>query len=128
MDKIIFSKSKLSALTHWLNVICEPNRLLLLGKIIEGVQCNCELGDSLQMAPNLISHHLAILREAGLIETERDPIDARWIYYTVNPKVMGEFSSLLSEFFDTRRIQPRQSTCGPQASEEQRLSLERMTK
>jgi len=118
----------LADFTRWLKVICEPNRLLLLEKIIEGVQCNCELGDALQMAPNLISHHLSVLRESGLVEAERDPIDARWVYYSINPKAMQELKAMFSDFFDTNRLQPRRLTCGPQMSDEQRLSLLRMTK
>ena len=128
MDKQVFSNEKLADFTRWLKVICEPNRLLLLEKIIEGVQCNCELGGALQMAPNLISHHLSVLREAGLIEAERDPVDARWVYYSINPKAMEELRLLFGEFFDTNRIQPRRLSCGPQVTEEQRLSLLRMTK
>ncbi len=128
MDKLVFSNEKIADFTRWLKVICEPNRLLLLEKIIEGVQCNCELGGALQMAPNLISHHLSVLREAGLIEAERDPVDARWVYYSINPKAMEELRSLFGDFFDTSRIQPRRLSCGPQATEEQRLSLLRMTR
>jgi ArsR family transcriptional regulator len=128
MDKLFFSNEKLVDFARWLKVICEPNRLLLLEKIIDGVQCNCELGDSLQMAPNLISHHISVLREAGLIEAERDPVDARWVYYSINPKAMEELRSQFGDFFDTHRIQPRRLTCGPQANEEHRQSLLRMTK
>ncbi len=128
MDKLVFSNESLADLTRWLKVIGEPNRLLLLEKIIEGVQCNCELGDALQMAPNLISHHLSVLRDAGLIEAERDPVDGRWVYYSINLKAMDELRSLFGNFFDTYRIQPRRLSCGPQASESQRLSLLRMTK
>lgn len=128
MDKSVFSNEQLADFARWLKVICEPNRLLLLEKIIEGVQCNCELGDALQMAPNLISHHLSVLREAGLIETERDPVDGRWVYYSVNLKAMEEIRQIFGDFFDTSRLQPRRLTCGPQTTEEQRLSLLRMTK
>ncbi len=115
MANPIFSNAQLTDLTRWLKVICEPNRLLLLEKIIDGVQCNCELGDALQLAPNLISHHLSVLREAGLIDAERDPIDARWVYYSINPKAMEELRLLFGDFFDPGRIQPRRLTCGPQA-------------
>ena len=128
MEQLVFSNDQIADLARWLKVIGEPNRLLLLEKIIEGVQCNCELGDATQMAPNLISHHLSVLREAGLIETERDPIDGRWIYYSINPKAMEMLRSLFGNFFDTARIQPRRLTCGPQWTEEQRLSLLRMTR
>ena len=128
MDKSVFSNEQLTDLARWLKVICEPNRLLLLEKIIEGVQCNCELGDALQMAPNLISHHLSVLREAGLIEAERDPVDARWVYYSVNLKAMEDLRQIFGDFFDTTRIQPRRLTCGPQITDDQRLSLLRMAK
>jgi ArsR family transcriptional regulator len=128
MDKPVFSNVQIVELSRWLKVLGEPNRLLLLEKIIEGVQCNCEMGDALQMAPNLISHHLSVLRDAGLIETERDPADARWVYYSINPKAMQQLRSLFGDFFDTHRIQPRRLSCGPQATEEQRPSLLRMIK
>jgi ArsR family transcriptional regulator len=113
MDKAGFSKEQVTDLARWLKVLAEPNRLLLLDQIIEGVQCNCELGDALQMAPNLISHHLSVLREAGLVNVERDPIDGRWVYYSVNLQVLAEFRQALSAFFDPERIQPRQTVCGP---------------
>jgi ArsR family transcriptional regulator, arsenate/arsenite/antimonite-responsive transcriptional repressor len=123
MDQQVLSNERLADLARWLKVICEPNRLLLLEKIIEGVQCNCELGDATQMAPNLVSHHLSVLREAGLIETERDPIDARWVYYSVNLKAMEELKALFGDFFNTDRLQPRRLSCGPQALVDPRLKL-----
>lgn len=128
MDNTGFTNDQVMNLTRWLKVICEPNRLMLLEKIIQGVQCNCELGDALQMAPNLISHHLGVLREAGLVNVERDPIDARWIYYSINLKAMEELKQIIGAFFDPERLQPRRLTCGPQTTEEQRSSLLRMTK
>jgi len=123
MDKQIFSNEQLSDLARWLKVICEPRRLLLLEKIIEGVQCNCDIGDALLMAPNLTSHHLGILREAGLVDVERDSVDARWVYYSVNLKAMKELMDVFGDFFDPDRIQPRRSSCGPQAMDDHRLKL-----
>src|SRR5512133_3713647 len=103
MDKAIFSKEQVTDLARWLKVLAEPNRLLLLEQIIEGVQCNCELGAALQMAPNLISHHLSVLREAGLVNVERDPNEARWAYYSVNLKPLEEFRQACNAFFDPGR-------------------------
>ncbi|MFU8827390.1 MAG: ArsR/SmtB family transcription factor [Brevefilum sp.] len=96
-----------------LKILSEPNRLRILEKIISGVQCNCELGSALEMAPNLISHHLSILRDADLIETERDPLDARWVYYSINVSKLEEIRTVLNLFFDPGRIKPRLLTCGP---------------
>jgi len=127
MNAKTFSSDDLIKSAQWLKIICEPNRLMLLEKIIEGIHCNCELGQALQIAPNLISHHLSVLREAGLISAERDPVDNRWVYYSINPVMMDDLKAFFTDFFDKDRIQPRGATCGPQITEEQRQSLLRMT-
>lgn len=105
--------TNLQQLAKWLKVLAEPNRLLIFNFLMEGVQCNCELGDGLQMAPNLISHHLRVLREAGLIDVERDPLDARWMYYSINRQALDALNQAWGTFFDPQRIKPRRLTCGP---------------
>ncbi len=104
----------LNQMAKWLKVLAEPNRLLIFHLLTEGVQCNCELGDHLQMAPNLISHHLRVLREAGLIDVERDAVDARWMYYSINRRALEALNQAWGTFFDPQRIRPRRLTCGPQ--------------
>ena len=88
----------LNQMANWLKVLAEPNRLLIFHLLMEGVQCNCELGDGLQMAPNLISHHLRVLREAGLVDVERDALDARWMYYSINRKALEELNHAWGTF------------------------------
>jgi ArsR family transcriptional regulator len=105
----------LEMLAERLKVLAEPKRLLIFNLLMEGVQCNCELGDALQMAPNLISHHLSKLREVGLVNVERDVVDSRWVYYSVNRAALEELNAAFGAFFDPNRIQPRRLTCGPQA-------------
>ncbi len=80
------------------------------------MQCNCELGDYLDMAPNLISHHLSVLRKAGLVDVARDAVDARWIYYSLNRAALDALNAAFGAFFDPARIQPRRAVCGPQGS------------
>jgi ArsR family transcriptional regulator len=103
-------------LIGWLKVLSEPNRLALLDLIIQGAHCNCDLSEEIGIAPNLISHHLGVLRESGLVNSERDPLDARWIYYTVNPDALEQLNAILGQFLNPERIQPRRLTCGPQAN------------
>ena len=114
----------LERMAKWLKVLAEPNRLLIFNFLMEGVQCNCELGSGLDMAPNLISHHLRVLREAGLIDVERDAQDARWMYYSINRQALEELNQAWGTFFDPERIKPRRLTCGPQG-EFIRLDLEK---
>src|SRR5512139_776763 len=116
MKGIARPPTNLQVLADRLKVIAEPKRLLILHMLIEGVQCNCELGDALQMPPNLISHHLRILRQAGLVNVERDALDARWVYYSVNRQALDEMNVVFGLFFDPRRIKPRRLTCGPQGT------------
>ena len=106
--------ANLESLANRIKVLAEPRRLLIFNLLMEGVQCNCELGSALEMAPNLISHHLNVLRQAGLVEIERDRQDARWIYYSINRAALVELNATLGAFFDPARIQPRRPSCGPQ--------------
>jgi len=116
VDRIARPPTNLQTLADRLKVLAEPKRLLILYLLIEGVQCNCELGEELDMPPNLISHHLRVLREAGLVDVERDALDARWIYYSVNREALGELNEVFGLFFDPGRIKPRRPTCGPQGA------------
>lgn len=115
MSKVPSPPVNLKVLAGTLKVLAEPKRLLILNLLMEGVQCNCELGDALEMAPNLISHHLSVLRDAGLVDAERDDVDSRWMYYSVNRRKLQELQSTFGTFFDADRIQPRRLTCGPKA-------------
>jgi ArsR family transcriptional regulator, arsenate/arsenite/antimonite-responsive transcriptional repressor len=108
--------TNLQNLADRLKVLAEPKRLLILNLLMEGVQCNCELGDYLDMGPSLISHHLRVLREAGLVDMERDALDGRWIYYSVNDEALIELNEAFGLFFDPARIKPRHAACGPQGN------------
>ena len=116
MEEVKAPSTNLQVLADQLKVLSEPKRLLIFHLLMEGVQCNCELGEHLDMAPNLISHHLRVLREAGLIDMERDAVDGRWIYYSVNTQALEKLNLTFGLFFDPQRIKPRRLTCGPQGT------------
>jgi ArsR family transcriptional regulator len=60
----------------------DPARLAILERLAEGTRCLCELRDDLAMAPNLLSYHMRILREAGFVSGERR---GRRIDYRLEP-------------------------------------------
>jgi ArsR family transcriptional regulator len=105
-----------------LKALGEPKRLLILHLLMEGVQCNCELGDALDLPPNLVSHHLRILREAGLVSVERDLLDSRWAYYSVDRAKLGALRASFTSLVDPGRIKQRRPNCGPRVSSD-RLPL-----
>ncbi len=94
-------------------VLGDPTRFAIFDMLMKGVQCNCEICDNLGIPMNLASHHLRTLRDAGLVNSKRDPNDARWIYYSVNEDAIRTLRKGLSAFFDPTRIQPRAPACGP---------------
>ena len=100
-------------LVRCFKALSDPTRLSVFNLLMEGVQCNCEISDRLGLSLSLISHHTRILRESGLIRRERDPDDARWIYYSVDEASLATLNEAMGRFLDAERIQPRQPSCGP---------------
>jgi ArsR family transcriptional regulator len=73
----------------------DPVRLRLLSLIAShegGEACVCDLTDVFDLTGPTISHHLKVLREAGLISGERR---GTWIYYRVQPDLLGRLSQVL---------------------------------
>jgi len=52
----------------------------------------CELTPLFDVSQPTVSHHLKVLREAGLVGVERRGL---WAYYYVNPDALEEISSWL---------------------------------
>lgn len=96
-----------------LKVLADPNRLRIFAELMRGDTCNCELVERLGIPANLLSHHLKVLSEAGLVTARRDRIDGRWIYYSVDRKAADGWRRYLNDLFDTTRIQER-VLCGPE--------------
>src|SRR5580704_16766186 len=75
--------------------VADPVRLRLLSLIAchdGGESCVCDLLEAFDMTAPSVSYHLKILREAGLISSERR---GTWVYYRVNPDVMTRMSAVL---------------------------------
>jgi ArsR family transcriptional regulator len=74
----------------------DPVRLRLLSLIAShagGEACVCDLTGEFDVSQPTISHHLRVLREAGLIDCERR---GTWVYYWVLPVALDRLGSLLS--------------------------------
>lgn len=100
-----------------LKVLADPNRLRILDALMQGDSCNCELNDRLGLPPNLLSHHLRVLRQTGLVNSRRDVIDGRWIYYSVDREAVARWQRWFIEFLDPARIQARPVLCGPEGQQ-----------
>ncbi len=75
-----------------LKAIADPSRLEILEILSPEIRCNCHLQEVLDLAPNLLSYHLKVLREAGLIEgTKR----GRWVDYALTPYAHARIAAAL---------------------------------
>lgn len=72
----------------------DPIRLLILDLLADGRMCVCELQEQLSIAMNLLSYHLRVLREAGLVEATRR---GRWVDYCLTEDLSDLVRSALPE-------------------------------
>jgi ArsR family transcriptional regulator, arsenate/arsenite/antimonite-responsive transcriptional repressor len=74
----------------------DPVRLRLLSMIASregGEVCVCEMTPAFDLSQPTISHHLKLLRQAGLIDCERR---GTWVYYWVLPGVLDQLAAFLT--------------------------------
>lgn len=102
--------------TAVLKALSEPNRLRIFATLMNGDSCNCELQETLGLAPNLLSHHLRVLEKAGLVHSRRDRVDGRWIYYSVDRAAAARWQGWFNELFNPAHIQER-PVCGPEGKQ-----------
>ena len=73
----------------------DPIRLQLVDVLRKhaGKVCVCELTPLFDVGQPTVSHHLKVLREAGVVDSERRGL---WAYYYVRPEALEEVSRWLS--------------------------------
>jgi ArsR family transcriptional regulator len=99
-----------------LKALSDPNRLRIFARLMSGDTCNCELVEQLGMPANLLSHHLKVLSEAGLVNARRDRVDGRWVYYSVDREAAVRWRQWFMDFLDPAQIRGR-TLCGPEGQE-----------
>lgn len=56
--------------------------------------CACKLSEHLGLAASTISHHMSVLREAGLVSARKD---GTWVYYRPRREVIQQVASAMLE-------------------------------
>lgn len=84
------------AMAPVVSALADPMRLRMVSMLLaapEGCACGCDLETPLGLSQPTVSHHLKVLREAGLVEGERQ---GRWVYYRVITERLGELAKALT--------------------------------
>ncbi len=79
-----------------MKALADPCRLTMMASLwkAEAPICVCDFTAGLGLSQPTISHHMAKLKDAGLVDSEKRGI---WIYYRLRDKLPVETRKLLSE-------------------------------
>jgi DNA-binding transcriptional ArsR family regulator len=83
-----------------LKALGNEQRLLVLCNLIEGPLSVGELNERVELSQSALSQHLALLREAGCVETRRD---AQTIYYSLPPGPVTQVMAVLQDIYCSTR-------------------------
>jgi ArsR family transcriptional regulator len=89
-------ESAAAGLAQIFRALGDPVRLRLvslIGAHQGGEVCVCDLTSAFNLTQPTISHHLKVLREAGIIDSERR---GTWVYYRLVPAALERMGALLS--------------------------------
>ena len=78
----------------YLKALTEPNRLAILIFLKAGEKCACEIHPKLKLPQNLSSHHLKILKDAGLLKSRQKGTK---ILYSRNEEIIKIYQTELTK-------------------------------
>ena len=97
-----------------LQAIAEPTRLAIVRQLAsDGEICACDFTDCCGVSQPTVSHHLKVLREAGVVSGERR---GTWIYYRLEPKAAARIAALGHLLAAGAAREPKRVTTKPVAA------------
>jgi ArsR family transcriptional regulator, arsenate/arsenite/antimonite-responsive transcriptional repressor len=90
-------------LINALKAIADPTRLKILQILKQKGQCSigkavglcaCDIEEQIRLSQPTISHHMAVLKKAGLIQAEKHGL---WMWYRRNEDSLQELGKLIAE-------------------------------
>jgi ArsR family transcriptional regulator len=88
-------RAKAERMAEIAKAVADPVRLQLVDLLRghAGKVCVCELVPLFDLSQSTISHHLKVLRDAGVVASERQGL---WSYYYVVPGVLDELGAWIA--------------------------------
>jgi ArsR family transcriptional regulator len=116
--------TQISALETLFQALADGTRLRILGLLLAGEVCVCDIHESLKIPQPRASRHLAYLRRAGLVEARREGL---WMHYrlaeapdpiagTIRQAVTHALGHVDSIRKDAERLKKRTGCCAPEPS------------
>ena len=95
------NKQQISALIDFLKIISEENRLRIICFLEKNdEQCVCKITEFLAISQNLISHHLKVLKDFGLLDSRKVGLN---VYYSINEVKLNKYQEILNNVLAKRK-------------------------
>ena len=102
---------QLEKIAEFYKALGDETRLMIVEMLSEQEMCVCEIIDRLGLSQPAVSHHLKILKHAGIL---RDTKEGKWIYYSLNAEAFnivfsGEEETLLASYAQPLKLKLKQA-------------------
>lgn len=95
-------------LAEMFKALGDPIRLEIVRLLTGKELCVCDIHDAFQVSQPTISHHLKVLKFAGLVTDSRE---GKWIYYSLTAEAFSRLGSFLTEIRTEAPGPSRLRTC-----------------
>lgn len=94
--------------------LADPTRLAILRELAGAAEvCACDFTSCCDVRQPTVSHHLRVLREAGIVESERR---GTWVYYRLAPAAADRLRAVASELSGAPSLIPASALRRPSAA------------
>ena len=88
------ARDEAAALAAYFKALADPTRVAIVNRLTGAAEvCVCDLTAAFDLSQPTVSHHLKILRDAGLVEASRR---GTWAYYRLVPEVLDAVRDALA--------------------------------
>ena len=75
-----------------MSALADPTRLAIVRRLAADVEtCACDFSESCDVGQPTVSHHLRVLREAGIVTSQRR---GQWIFYRLDPATADRLGAI----------------------------------
>jgi len=95
----------------------DEGRLEIVAMLMGREMCVCDILNAFNRSQPTVSHHLKILKQAGILVDNRE---GKWIYYSINPEVIDSVKAFLQEVSEKSVTKERYHTCSDTVQEKRK--------
>jgi len=92
-DTPALAPSAAQELAATFKALADPTRVAIVNRLAAGEVCVCDLTSVFELSQPTVSHHLRVLRDAGLVEAERR---GTWAYYRIVPEAIDRLREVFA--------------------------------